>query len=61
LMTFAITPRAAQDLWGRLGLEGSVEDRRFDADARWGLLPAGATVSTGAPLFPRIEDAVRPA
>jgi methionyl-tRNA synthetase len=61
LMTFAITPRAAQDLWGRLGLEGGVEDRRFDADARWGLLPAGATVSTGTPLFPRIEDAARPA
>jgi len=26
------------------------------ADARWGLLPAGLTVVTGAPLFPRIED-----
>ena len=61
LMTFAITPRAAQELWTRLGLEGRVDERRFDADMRWGLLPAGATVSAGAPLFPRIEDAARTA
>ncbi|HEX2050573.1 MAG TPA: methionine--tRNA ligase [Actinomycetota bacterium] len=57
LMVAPITPRAAQELWRRLGLEGSVESRTFDADARPGLLPAGARVEVGAPLFPRIDDA----
>jgi methionyl-tRNA synthetase len=61
LMTFPITPRASQDLWSRLGLEGAVAERAFDADLRWGLLPAGAKVTVGAPLFPRVDDAVRSA
>ena len=61
LMTSAITPRAAQELWSRLGLEGDVAARTFPADLHWGRLPAGATVTVGTPLFPRIEDAARSA
>jgi methionyl-tRNA synthetase len=56
LMTSPIMPRAAQDLWGRLGLEGNVTDRTYDADGRWLLLPAAVQVTTGEPLFPRIDD-----
>ena len=56
LMTSPITPRAAQDLWARLGLEGAVTDRNYDTDGRWLLLPAGVGVTTGDPLFPRIDD-----
>ena len=41
LMTSPIVPRAAQDLWERLGLEGSVTERNYDEDGRWLLLPAG--------------------
>jgi methionyl-tRNA synthetase len=55
LMVAPITPRAAQELWSRLGLAGSVESRTLEEDGRWGLLPAGSSVSGGPPLFPRIE------
>jgi methionyl-tRNA synthetase len=61
LMTSPIVPRAAQELWGRLGLDGSVEACTFETDLRWGLLPAGARVTVGSPLFPRVEDADRSA
>ncbi|MFN2594310.1 MAG: class I tRNA ligase family protein, partial [Actinomycetota bacterium] len=52
-----IVPRAADELWSRLGLDGSVFDRNYPADLKWGLMPEGATVRVGDPLFPRIEDA----
>jgi methionyl-tRNA synthetase len=56
VMVWPITPRAAQELWGRLGLEGSIESVTLgDADG-WGLLPKGAAITMGPPLFPRIED-----
>jgi methionyl-tRNA synthetase len=55
LMVAPIMPRTADDLWGRLGLEGSVQERRFDVDGAWGLLPDGLTVTVGTPLFPRLE------
>ena len=61
LMTTAIVPRAAQELWSRLGLDAAVAEKTFSDDLRWGLLPAGRRVTTGAPLFPRVEDANRPA
>ena len=57
LMTAAITPTAAQDLWQRLGLDGDVTSRTFAEDGRWGSLPGGVGVSVGEPLFPRIEEA----
>jgi methionyl-tRNA synthetase len=56
LMTAPIMPRAAQELWNRLGLEGTLTERRYDVDLAWGLLPDGVKTEVGAPLFPRIED-----
>ncbi|MDQ3876747.1 MAG: methionine--tRNA ligase [Actinomycetota bacterium] len=56
LMVAPIVPRAADELWRRLGLEGAVTSRRFDEDLKWGLLPEGASISVGDPLFPRIEE-----
>jgi methionyl-tRNA synthetase len=56
LMTSPIMPRAAQDLWGRLGLDGDVTDRTYDVDGRWLLLPSAVQVTIGEPLFPRIEE-----
>ncbi len=56
LMISPITPVAARELWRRLGLAGSVEDRTYPSDARWGLLPSEGKVEVGAPLFPRLED-----
>ncbi len=57
LMTSPITPRAAQELWHRLGLEGDVEQHSFPADGGWGRLKAGTKVRTGDPLFPRLDEA----
>ena len=56
LMTSPITPRAAQELWERLGLDGRVDAQTFESHAGWGLIPAGTNVRTGDPLFPRLDD-----
>ena len=56
MMVFPAVPRAAQELWGRLGHDDDVSAHDFPTDGKWGRLPSGATVSTGAPLFPRIEE-----
>jgi len=56
LMTWPIMPTAAQSLWDRLGMEGSLETRAFDSDNKWLQLPEGNKVAAGAPLFPRIDD-----
>ena len=49
-------PRAAQGLWERLGLPGEVAQRSYEMNARWGLLPSGASVTAGAALFPRLDE-----
>jgi methionyl-tRNA synthetase len=55
LMLSPVVPRASQELWSRLGLQGSVEQHTF-ADAQWGLLEPGTRVGKGPVLFPRIEE-----
>jgi methionyl-tRNA synthetase len=55
LMVFAATPHAAQELWGRLGLEGRLEDARLAPGAPWGALPAGSRIRQGEPLWPRLQ------
>jgi methionyl-tRNA synthetase len=59
LFTFPAVPRAAQELWSRLGLDGLVDGHAYPDHLHWGLLPEGARVTIGDPLFPRIEDASR--
>jgi methionyl-tRNA synthetase len=56
-MTAPIVPRAAQEVWRRLGYEGDVAAETYPEGLRWGLLPTGEKIATGAPLFPRIEEA----
>ena len=56
LLTAAVLPEAAEELWSRVGGEGSVHDARFPDAARFGALPAGTKVETGSPLFPRLEE-----
>jgi methionyl-tRNA synthetase len=53
-MTSPLTPRAAQELWRRLGQEGEVASGTF-VDLRWGGVEEGTRVETGEPLFPRLE------
>jgi methionyl-tRNA synthetase len=47
-------PRAAEEIWRRIGMEGSVAAQRLPDAARWGGYPGGLPVLTGDPLFPRI-------
>jgi methionyl-tRNA synthetase len=45
-------PATAQEIWGRIGLEGSPADQRLPAAGSWGGYPGGQ-VTKGVPLFPR--------
>ena len=55
LLASPVIPRAAAELWRRLGLPGDPNDQRLPAAAEWGLLPAGIPLEKGASLFPRID------
>ncbi|MCU1468022.1 MAG: methionyl-tRNA synthetase [Actinomycetia bacterium] len=55
LLASPVIPNAGGELWRRLGLPGRPEDQRVPEAAAWGLLPAGATLEKGEPLFPRKE------
>ncbi len=48
-------PRAAQQIWERIGCPGVVADQRVPEDVAWGGYRAGAPVTKGAPLFPRLK------
>ena len=53
LLASPVIPNASAELWRRLGLPGRPEDQRLPEAAAWGLLPAGAQLEKGEPLFPR--------
>ena len=48
-------PRSAQEVWRRIGLEGSPHEQRLPDAVTWGGYPGGVAVEKGAPLFPRIQ------
>ncbi|AXK31730.1 methionine--tRNA ligase [Streptomyces armeniacus] len=55
----AVMPDTCRKLWDSLGAEpalGALSDQRVQDAGRWGQLPAGATVTKGAVLFPRLEE-----
>ncbi|NIR38499.1 MAG: hypothetical protein GWN79_15185 [Actinobacteria bacterium] len=54
ILVWPAMPRAAERLWGKLGLEGSPGDGPLAGTAVFGTFPA-TTVAKGDPLFPRIE------
>ena len=54
-----VMPETSRKLWDSLGAEaslGRLQDQRIQEAADWGRLPAGATVTKGAVLFPRLEE-----
>ncbi len=55
LLASPFIPRAAAELWRRLGLDGRPEDQQLPEAAAWGLGPVGTTLEKGDPLFPRID------
>ena len=49
-------PEACEQIWTRIGLDGTPGDRRLPDSAAWGGYPGGRPVTKGAPLFPRHKD-----
>ena len=45
----------AQQVWERIGMPGQVSDQRLPDAAAWGGYPAGAPVTKGDALFPRLS------
>jgi methionyl-tRNA synthetase len=55
----AVMPKATSLIWEQLGAEpglGPIGEQDVLDVARWGQLPAGATITKGAILFPRLEE-----
>ena len=48
-------PETAQAVWERIGMTGEVAGQRLPTAAGWGQYPAGAVVTKGDALFPRIK------
>ena len=54
-----LMPKAMSSLWQQLGADvvlGPIGEQRIGDVARWGQLPAGAIVTKGDSLFPRLEE-----
>ncbi|KRV48901.1 methionine--tRNA ligase [Wenjunlia vitaminophila] len=54
-----VLPETCGKLWDSLGAQdalGALSDQPVRQAGRWGQLPAGATVTKGAVLFPRLEE-----
>ncbi|MGH9177969.1 MAG: methionine--tRNA ligase, partial [Acidimicrobiales bacterium] len=53
LLASPAVPRAAAEIWCRIGLPGGPADQHLPDAVRWGGYPGGLTVEKGPPLFPR--------
>jgi len=56
-----LMPKATASLWEQLGADvalGPIGEQPVQTAGEWGRLPAGARVTKGAILFPRLEDPV---
>jgi methionyl-tRNA synthetase len=47
-------PEATDEIWRRIGLDGSPRDQRVPDAVRWDGYPGGLPVDKGPPLFPRL-------
>ena len=56
LLVSPAIPSSADEIWRRIGLDGSPADQRLPAAGTWGGYPGGIAVEKGAPLFPRRKD-----
>ncbi len=48
-------PGTTDEIWRRIGLEGTPREQRLPAAATWGQYPGGVPVEKGDPLFPRMK------
>jgi methionyl-tRNA synthetase len=56
VLLFPVMPDASERLWSQLGMAEPLEQIGLDDAAQWGGLPAGAKVTKGEALFPRIAE-----
>jgi methionyl-tRNA synthetase len=56
LLASPAIPRAAEEIWRRIGLTERVVDQRLPEAAAWGRYPGGLAVEKGPPLFPRVTE-----
>jgi methionyl-tRNA synthetase len=56
LLAAPAIPRAAEEIWRRIGLTERVVDQRLPEAAAWGRYPGGLPVEKGQPLFPRVTE-----
>jgi methionyl-tRNA synthetase len=56
LLILPAMPTTAEEIWRRIGLDGSPTACRLPADGAWGGYPGGLAVVKGDPLFPRRKD-----
>ncbi len=56
LLIVPVMPATADEIWRRIGLDGSPADQRLPAAGVWGGYPAGCPVQKGTPLFPRRQQ-----
>ena len=48
-------PSACDEVWRRIGLDGSPSDQRLPDSVEWGRYAGGLRVEVGPPLFPRVD------
>jgi methionyl-tRNA synthetase len=53
LLVSPAMPATAEEIWRRIGLEGTPSDLRLPEASTWGGYPGGLEVTKGEPLFPR--------
>jgi methionyl-tRNA synthetase len=55
VLAYPAIPATCEEIWRRIGLEGSPGDQRLPDAAAWGGYPGGLPVEKGEALFPRIN------
>lgn len=55
VMAHPAVPNACDEIWRRMGLDGSPLDQVLPAAAGWGGYPGGLPVAKGTPVFPRLS------
>ena len=56
LLTYPFMPTSSQEIWNRLGIPEKIAGQSLAQSAQWGRLKSGLTVTSGTPLFPRVES-----
>lgn len=56
VLLFPVLPDKSEEMWEQIGADGDVKTQTIQDLRLWGGLRAGAQVSAGGPIFPRIES-----